>query len=375
MDFDAIIGQALQRLKPNTTFRLANEARPNSDYLFNSYLPERTDYSYTVSSAQIIVRSQMAGLSAMDSPYNRVGTMSMSDFMESIAKITSQVDFTEAQQRKMQEIAVHLGMSGNAPMVVAQNLLNWYNKLVIQPHLDTAEWLRGQALVNGLINWEFNGQKLAVDYGYVTAQKASYSGNDAFGGTTSKFWVSHKAALKYLKYNVSEIVMHPETLDVIISNPNNNLEIVSQSGQTFEVVKIVGSLEKRSTDFRERVTLKAYGLETEVMDPNNPGDSIIMPFIEPGKVMYVGKNVSNSFVLTKSVGEGSTPNSLINEGVNLGYTHLGPTIEGGGQPGRWGRVYQPQDRPFHVAGQAVTNLLPVIERPELIYVASTEMPA
>jgi len=48
-------------------------------------------------------------------------------------------------------------------------------------------------------------------------------------------------------------------------------------------------------------------------------------------------------------------------------------VEGNGQPGRWARVYTPQDEPWQLKGQGVTNGLPVIENPEKLAVISTEM--
>ncbi len=61
---------------------------------------------------------------------------------------------------------------------------NFSNALLIQPHLDVAEWLRGQALCTGALAWTFNGLKLEVDYGIPAGNKLTHrTANDAYSGS------------------------------------------------------------------------------------------------------------------------------------------------------------------------------------------------
>jgi hypothetical protein len=114
-----------------------------------------------------------------------------------------------------------------------------------------------------------------------------------------------------------------------------------------------------------RITLIPYGLEGEIFDLANPGQTVTVPFMARGKVLFVGSETRPRFI----IGEGSTP-----EVQNaLGYTHLAPTVEGGGRPGRWSRVYTPESEPWSLEAQGVSNGLPVIESPDRIVVASTDM--
>jgi hypothetical protein len=58
---------------------------------------------------------------------------------------------------------------------------------------------------------------------------------------------------------------------------------------------------------------------------------------------------------------------------DLGYTHIGPTVEGGGQMGRWAQLFTPEQLPMQLHGRAVTNGLPVVETPEKIAIASSDL--
>jgi hypothetical protein len=376
MEINAIIGEALKRIKPDTTFRLANEARPNADYLFNRYLPERMDVSYDVSSASMKIRSTMAGLVAMDSPYPKGGAIEMSDFHERIAKFAIEMNFTEASQRKLQEIAMQiLGRGGNPISTIIQNLLNFTDKLLVQPQLDSAEYLRGRALQNGAISWTFGDLKLEVDYGIPAAGfLTSRTGNDAYIGSASKFWTDVRAIKQYLKYDVEAILVHPDTMDAVISNSVNNIEVTAQTDNSMSLSRIVlgaNGGEKLSKDARDSVTLIAYGKEAEVLDTANPGSTVNVKFIDPGKMVGIGRNNgAKAFILQNGVDEGGGPPDP-NLANALGYTHVGPTVEGDGRPGRWARIFRPEGRPWGIVGQSVSNQLPVIEAPEKICIATT----
>jgi hypothetical protein len=83
--------------------------------------------------------------------------------------------------------------------------------------------------------------------------------------------------------------------------------------------------------------------------------------------LFIGNNTRRGY----RVGEGSTPNPDAERA--LGYTHVGPTVENNGLVGRWAQVFRPQERRWQLVGQAVSNILPVVENPELIAVASTDL--
>jgi hypothetical protein len=360
--------EALSQLVEGAVFKVANEARPGNLYLFDSLLPEIRRNDYQAASGSMTVRATMAGLVGMDSPYPEGGTFEISTFSEETAKLAIAVRLPEKALRDLHTLLQQtLNQDGRAAAneTAAQEALNFVNKLLVQPQLDAMEWLRGQALVTGAIDWTFNKKRLLVDYGipakyFLTPR----TGANGYGGTTSKFWTDIREAKALLK-SVRAFIVHPDTKEMILANSANNIQIIAETETSIDVVRIVGTTERTSTDPRDRVRLVTYGLEGEVLDPDNPGKTLQLPFMARGALLAVGNNLTRSFV----VGAGSTPPP----DNALGYTHLAPTIEGNNRPGRWARVFTPEGRPWALEGESVANGLPVIEATDKIVVGSTEM--
>jgi len=357
----------------NPAFRLINGARPASDYLFASILPERLQPDYEVRSGSMTIRATMAGLTGMDSPYPPVGLIETSEFNERTAKVASYILLNEETRRTLRRFAQAMSLGGQNSDQIQNTILNFADKLITQPHLDTFEYLRGEALVYGKLDWIFGNIRLQVDYAYPAANLLTQrSGADHYGGATSKFWTDYRAARSLLKGQIRLAVAHPDTIDLIISNAVNTILLIEQDSATGSVsfVKNVGTGGQQipSPDARDRTRLVGYGLEGDILDPTNPGKTIGLPFLSKGKVLYVGNPPPAGF----TVGLGGATEGPTT-GLELGYTHIGPTEEGDGAMGRWARVYTPQERPWEVKGDGVTNGLPVIEANDRVVVASTDM--
>jgi hypothetical protein len=315
----------------------------------------------------------MAGLAAMDSPYPPGGIVDVSQFIAEVAKIANEVALPERALREMQSMLMMLAVNGQPTVdTVTNEALNFLEKVIVQAHLDTMEWLRAQALVLGSIAWTFNEITLNVDYGIPAANLlTTRSGNDGYGGTASKFWADIRLLQERLRYNVRAYIVHPDTANVILGNDVNNLEVLSQSDTSFQVRRLIGANgtnQRPSPDARDTIQFVIYGDEAEVMDISKPGETTILPFMPEGKILAIGNNTRPGY----RVGEGSTPDPALDNA--LGYTHLAPTIEGGGRPGRWAELFVPERTPMKLHGRGVTNGLPVIEAPEKIAVATTAMP-
>src|SRR5690606_12896813 len=102
-------------------------------------------------------------------------------------------------------------------------------------------------------------------------------------------------------------------------------------------------------------------------DPANPtGDPVKVQFF-PGKTLtYIGSPGRRGY----RVGQG--PQEEPQDRLAVGYSHLAPTTESGGRPGRWAEVYTPEKRPMAVHGRAVQNFLPVIENEKNIVILTSE---
>lgn len=363
---------ALTALGLGAAFRIANEARVAADYLFASLLPEINKTTYNINSGQMIVRATMAGLVGMDSPYPPGGIVELSTFLERTAKVANTVTLTEQALREIQAMLAQVQISGGSTTdAMVNEALNFLNKIVIQPHLDTFEWLRGQALL-GAISWTFNGIVLSVNYGIPTANLlANRTGTAHYGGAASVFWADLRTLRKQLKGNVRALIAHPDTIDLIRYNTANSLATVSQVGDggsgtvfTFRRLNTNGQF---TPDVMDVVQLISYGKEAEVFDVANPGTTLKIPFMARGKIIGVGNNERNGY----EIGQGSTQDPTL--GNALGYTHIAPTVEGGGKPGRWAQMFTPEQQPWQLQGRGVTNGLPVVETPEKIAIMSTDM--
>lgn len=369
----------LALLGPEFAFRVANAVRPTADYLFSRILPEilRTDYS--ISSGNMTIRPTMAGLVGMDSQYPPGGTVEASSFLENTAKLALQVPLNETVLRQMQQLFQALGGGAAGNEALAQELLNFTSKVIVQPQLDVAEWLRGQALSKGAIDWTFNGINLEVDYEVPSVNKiAQRTGTAAYDQPDSVFWSDLAAARRKIRGGITWIIGSPETIESIIYNSANGGVIVADNGGV--TVRTIGfrrlavddtgtplNTQLFSNDARENIVLTSYGAEGEILDPANPANTLKIPFMEKGILIVIGSSQNRGFL----VGQGATEDpNVVNR---LGYTHVGPTVEGGGRPGRWARVYTPEGTPWSINGQTAQNLLPVIESPEQIVLLRTEV--
>jgi len=257
-----------------------------------------------------------------------------------------------------------------------QEVFNFTAKVLVQSHIDTAEYLRGQALMYGNIDWTFGDVNLNIDYGIPNEHvlnTRTISSGDAYSESGSTFWADHKQAVQALGFNYQGPYMHYNTFQAIIENEANDIQIVEENAPVFQIARFRrdengNRTEMLSRDTRDRASVVVYSQEAEIIDPANPEQTQTVPFIEPGRIFYVGEGKTDDF----RVGTGST--EAANLEFDLGYTHLGPTVEGNGQPGRWANVYTPQGQEWQLIGQGVQNMLPVIENEERLFIMSTEMP-
>ncbi len=372
---------ALIALPAESQIYIANAARPASSYLFGQILPERGRPTYDASSGNMTVHAIMAGLAGLSSNYPPGGFITASTTSEKTAKVANHVELNEEDLRTLQMMVQNARAGGATDVALITDILNlvlnFYNKMVLQPHLDTAEFLRGLALGEGKIDWWNNGIHLQANY-HIPAGNIgpNRTGTAAYGGSASTFWDDILFLQDVLLNNVSQIIMHPYTLRVALANIANGIEIIEHTNNTFLIRRIRVSpagFERISTDSREIVQITTYGLEASKIDDTNPKNSLGVPFIRRGRVIGIGVPASDPFDIGQfAVGQGSTPDPT--NFLPLGYTHIAPTVEGGGRIGRWGRVYVPQEKQWSVAGEGVTNIIPVIQAPKQVATCFSDLP-
>lgn len=373
MQFD--LRQAIETLDQTSVFEIANLARPASDYLFNSVLPNINMETYDIDMGTMTVRTTMAGLTGMDSNYAEGGALEESLMQGKTGKIAIRSRLPEKLLRDLQQLLMRLTAGGvDTATTIQNNGLNFVNKIIVQAMLDREEWLKGQALFTGEIDWTFNGKRLQADYGIPDANFLTpRSGNDAYGGSASKFWVDWYSAMEILNWQVSASICHPTTLKAIMANADvNQLQFVNAdpSAGVFSFARIVSRAGNTviSNDPRDMFTLITYNKEGEIWDLANPGQTIKLPFAPIGKILHIGAPVTDS---TFIVGEGATDEPTLNTPVRIGYGHVAPTVEGGGVPGRWARLYVPEREPWALAADGAENFLPVIQAPDRLVISTT----
>ena len=366
---------AIEELDGDFAFEIANGLRPPEMYKFSDILPDLQRTTYKVENGTMTIRPTMAGVTGMDSPYAKTGHTEISTFLERTAKITNEVTFPERALRELQRAVQTLDITqARAKERVVQAVFNFTSKVLVQSHIDTAEYLRGQALQYGEIDWTFGDISLTVDYGIPNDHVFNTrTGSQAYMNSDSLWWDDHRKAQRRLGFNMDAVYMHLDTLHAIIDNPANDVQVVQQEENVFDLTQLKrdendNRTELQSNDVRDRATVVTYQEQGEIIDPENPEQTKQIDFMEPGRVFWVGNDPSES--LRIGVGATEPPEA----DFDLGYTHLGPTVEGNGQPGRWANVYTPEDRPWQLTGQGVQNMLPVIENPEKLVISSTEMP-
>lgn len=359
----------------NTPFVIANQAVPGPAYALSEFLPEVPSFEYTAKSGTMTIRSTMAGMVGMDSPYPPGGAIETTTFEEKTIKIANEVELPEVLLRQLQQMVLRLqATGGNTNQAVVETALNFLDKIIIQAHLDTAEWLRGQALSSGAISWTFGKLVLTVDYGLPAANiLTTRTGNDGYGGSTSKFWTDIRQARSVLKGQVRVFLMHENTKEMILSNTVNNCKLLSEDPVTgaFSVVRYVtiNGTTVESSDPRDRASFQVYSREADVYDLANPGQTKSVKFFPEGVITAIGTYNPNRII----VGQGGTQAPANPLAPQIGITHIAPTVEGGGTPGRWAELRVAPDRPWTFGGRGVTNLLPIIDAPERIVLLTTDM--
>lgn len=376
-DFAAVINSLNGGLPFGDNFSFANTRGRvvPADYLFNTILPQEEKPSYNVSGGTMRIFPTMAGQMPMDTPPPPIGAIETTTFMENTSKIGGQMHFPEERLRDLQQWATYqrsvgitdgIGLDGIASLEkerLVQTLLG-FSDILLKSQWDTYEWLRGQALTLGALDWTYGEIDLRVDYGVPAGNKISRTSTNAYWNTGSKFWSDIRTV--YTKLNNFTILMNSRTYYSIIDNDVNKIRVVDSEGSVRSFVRYTGTIESSSTDVRDRVRIVLYDKSGSVI--NAKGALQAVPFLPDGKIVIVGEQQPDGFELT----QGSTPDP--SNLLRLGYTHIAPTVEGG-RMGIWSRVFTPEAKPYQLFGETVSNGLPVITNPKKVMILTTEMPS
>lgn len=360
----------------NFSFKNSRTRLVPSEYLWNTILPQENQVTYHINGGSMRIYPTMVQMVPMDTPPKPIGSVESNYFNENTTKWGGQMQFPEATLRQMQEFALYARGQGvqdglnigdiNAAEAkqITQNLFG-FSDLLTKAQWDNFEWLRSKALTEGSITLANSGLDLTVDYGIPTANKITRSGStDSYYGSAPKFWADIRTV--FTKLRNFRIIMNSKTYYSIVDNEHNNIRVVDSAGDSRQIIKIVGTTEKDSSDARDRTTINLYDKSGSGITPK--GVMKAVPFCPDGKIVIVGEEQAEGFELTQ--GSTANPDTLF----RLGYTHIAPTVEGG-RPGIFSRIFTPEALPWSLYGETFSNALPVIQNPNKIMILTTDMPS
>lgn len=367
----------------NALVTLANVPPNPTEYLFERFLPTVQRTEYEAQAGGMTINTVMAGHVGMDSPYPQGSSIQLSSFSEKTAKLAQAITLPEQAHRELQRFLnlARLGQLGTTTPadLMSEAGLNLFEKGVVQALDDTREYLRASAIMKGKIDWTFGGRKLLVDYGIPSANKpAKRTGNDAYHGTSSKFWADYRDGQRKVG-GADAVVVSENTLNAIIDNPANKIRVESDTESAERNIRTVTFVRSVQTadginvgddrDARYRGTLIAYRRSGLIIDPTAPGATIGVQMVPDGVMAFIGSNNAAQLIST-------TGTALPQR--RLGYYHVAPTVEGsyrGAPLGRWGRLYSPEGNAYELRAEGVENGLPVIENEKKLAIYETEMPS
>lgn len=385
----------------NFAWAYARQAATPGDYLLNSILPDENRPNYNVSGGSLTITPTMLQGVPMDTPFAPFGSVSASQFFENTTKVGGALFFTERQQRELQDWVTSIIATG---ATMGRNLSEVYGTLDVNPetgfasndtvngrrlnavlglartiqvaHWDTREYLKGKALAYGEIqsgDFAFAGNDLVVDYGVPAGNKfTARTGNDAYGGSTSKFWTDVRALARYMT-NI-RLIMNSNTYYAIVDNSVNQLIVTDEAavnnyGATYRVRKYDQTKTSPAIiDKRDTVTLITYNRAGSVIknDVKNGASLQSVQFIPDGKIIAVGDLNTSEFMIDNAILDPEMT-------YRLGYNHIAPTVEGQNVPGVWSRIYTPEGKPWSLLAETASNFLPVITAPKRLYILTTSV--
>lgn len=344
------------------------------------FLPPVASTEAEIKTGSFRIVAEPAALTAVDSPYAKVGEIQSVEFTGTAFKITAETKLSEAQQDAMHARAnaaiLRAFQSGGTANVQAiyENFIARLNEDGIQVSLDYGEEIyRAIALAYGKIDVvdSKTGNVVQMDYGVPAEQKVTRTGNEAYDKPGSKFWDDVQAARE--KLGVEPVaITDPTTWNAIMNNGANAIVSVGppiraaanvwvyRIAQAAATRKADGSIEynfgQPGNDYRKNATVIVYGAKAD-----KPGAPYFWP---KGRVSFLRETARRTELIDGQVVQG-----------NLGVTHIAPNTESGQRSVRFTKIYVPEGSEFEVIAKGSEDIAPVIEEPRNLFLAKTEVGA
>ncbi|GAA4002716.1 hypothetical protein GCM10022631_11790 [Deinococcus rubellus] len=370
---------ALARITSGLNQYIATRPIALSNLYLANFLPPVSSTLAEIQTGSFRIVTEPAALTAVDSPYAKIGSLQMVSFTGTTFKITAESKLNESLQDAMharanaaimrgamQQGAVALN-SGTNPQAVYENFISRVVEDGLLLALDYGEEVfRAQALAYGKIQVKDSktGNGVDLDFSVPADYKVSRTGTAAYDKPGSLFWTDVQDARAKLRQEPMGIT-DPTTFTAIVNNPANGIIVRSRTQTSPTVIRYElsqagtnadGTFNRssQSLDVLKSVTLTTYA---------GKGDAPDAPYFWPsGRVTFMRSSAREVELIDGQIVRGA-----------LGVTHIGPNTEAGQQSTRFANIYIPQGAEYEVIGKASEDLMPYIEEARNLYLCATEI--
>ena len=364
---------AIARLTAGLSTYVATRQIALKNLFLARFLPPVASTTAEIKRGSFRVVTEPASLTAVDSPYAKVGSIRAADFSGETFKITAESKLGEGDQDAMHARANALIVRAynEGGQANVQNVYEGFISRVLEDGVSLAldygeEVFRALALATGKIDVvdSNTGNTVKIDYGVPANHKVSRTGGDAYDQPGSKFWRDVDTARVRLGVEPTAL-MNPTTATKIRNQPANGIIIVEREVLSPTVTREVwaqaaknadGSFNsgQRSLDVRLTVTVFVYG---------GKGDAEDAAYFWPsGRITFLRTTNRETQLIDGQIVRGA-----------LGVTHIGPNTEEGQASRRHLNVYRPQGRQYEVIAQGAEDIVPDIQEARNLFLAQTEL--
>lgn len=383
----AMMNEGLVGTGDNFAFRRARNANPPSSYLFSTrVLPRMNKPTWQVRGGTLTITPTELKLVAMDSIPAPIGNLESTFYSETISKFGGQMFFNEKQQKEMieaeQDARLMASLGGRAIAGDIDTQINMVSvtgradgetingarinrilgivDFIRAAHWNTSESLAGEALTEGKLDEDFSGLGININYDLPVENIVTYAANDRFDQSASKWWEFVRFC--YKKFKNPQFYGNSNTYFSIAENPVNAIREQYITGDVRPMSKYYPNVITQKEDANERMNFNIYDNAGAVMDAPNK-TLISKPFLKDRRVIVIGDLQTSQIELVQG-GVTDPDNNLM-----LGYTHVGPSVEGGGQPGIYANIYTKEEMPMQLHVLTYVNMLPIIQNPKKLIIA------
>lgn len=367
---------AIARLTAGLSTFVATRQVALGNLFLARFLPPVASTTAEIRRGSFRIVTEPAALTAVDSPYAKVGSIRSADFTGETFKLTAESKLSEGDQDAMhaRANAMIVRAYNEGGQADVQNVYEGFISRVIEDGVSLAldygeEVFRAIALATGKIDVvdANTGNTVQIDYGvpatHKVARTTAAGGYDTAG---SKFWEDNDTARVRLGVEPT-LITDPTTATKIKAQAANGIivtrrEVLSPTVTREEWAQAAKNADgsfntgQRSLDVRLSTTVMIYG---------GRGDAEGAPYFWPaGRITALRVTNRETQLIDGQIVRGA-----------LGVTHIGPNTEEGQASRRHLNVYRPEGRRYEVIAQGAEDIVPDIQEARNLFLMQTELTA